>query len=212
MNELLIYSDIGESFFYDSVSAKSVKSAIAGMSGDLSVRINSPGGDVFDGFAIYNMLAQYDGKVTVHIDGLAASAASVIAMAGDEIVMADNALMMIHDPWTISVGDASEMRTTADLLDKIKGSIVTTYLSKTVLDEADVADKMAAETWFNADEAVEYGFATSKVSESAKIANSIEKPWIKNAPRPAANSQPETDEEIIAWRIALNRKRLALLS
>ena len=181
MNELLIYSDIGESFFYDSVSAKSIKSQLDGMTGALSVRINSPGGDVFDGFAIYNLLAQYEGQVTVHIDGLAASAASVIAMAGDEIIMADNALMMIHDPWTISVGDSSEMRSTADLLDKIKGSIVTTYLSKSSLSEGEIADN-------------------------------LQKPWIKNMPKPAATEQPEKPEEITAWRIALNRKRLALLS
>ena len=212
MNELLIYTDIGESFFYDSVSAKSVKAQLDSMTGDLSVRINSPGGDVFDGFAIFNMLDQYEGKVTVHVDGLAASAASVVAMAGDEIVMADNALMMIHDPWTISVGDSTEMRTTADLLDKIKGSILTTYLSKSGLDEADIADKMAAETWFSADEAIEYGFATAKASEKASIANNLEKPWIKNMPQPAASTEPETDEEIVAWRLAINRRRLALLS
>ena len=212
MNELLIYSDIGESFFYDSVSAKSIKSQLDGMTGALSVRINSPGGDVFDGFAIYNLLAQYEGQVTVHIDGLAASAASVIAMAGDEIIMADNALMMIHDPWTISVGDSSEMRSTADLLDKIKGSIVTTYLSKSSLSEGEIADKMAAETWFSADEAIENGLATGKASDGAKIADNLQKPWIKNMPKPAATEQPEKPEEITAWRITLNRKRLALLS
>lgn len=182
MNEILIYSDIGDSYWYDSVSAKDIKDKLDAMdNGDLVVRINSPGGSVFDGFAIYNLLNQREGKVTVQVDGMAASAASVIAMAGDEILMADNALMMIHDPWTMMAGSADEMRDTAELLDKIKGSIITTYQSQTSLSAEEIGEMMAAETWFSAAEAVENGLATGTV-ESSAMASSTDKPWINKAP------------------------------
>lgn len=208
MNELLIYSDIGESFFGDSVSAISVKAQLDKMpAGDLSVRINSPGGSVFDGFAIYNLIKQYKGTVTVYVDGLAASAASVVAMAGEKIIMADNALMMIHDPWAMSMGTAEEMRQTASLLDKIKDSIVGTYVSRTGLDAADVAAMMEAETWMNAAEAKEKGFATDSVDGGQSVSN-LAKPWIKNAPKP--DQIPDNAQAQTAWRIALERRRLDL--
>lgn len=208
MNELLIYSDIGESFFGDSVSAISVKAQLDKMpAGDLSVRINSPGGSVFDGFAIYNLIKQYKGTVTVYVDGLAASAASVVAMAGEKIIMADNALMMIHDPWAMSMGTAEEMRQTASLLDKIKDSIVGTYVSRTGLDAADVAAMMEAETWMNVAEAKEKGFATDSVDGGQSVSN-LAKPWIKNAPKP--DQIPDNAQAQTAWRIALERRRLDL--
>lgn len=210
MNEILIYSDIGDSMFWDSVSAQDVKSQLDKIdnSAELSVRINSPGGSVFDGFAIYNLLNQREGKTTVYVDGLAASAASVVAMAGDEIVMADNALMMIHDPWTMSVGSADEMRETADLLDKIKGSIVTTYESRSNLGAEEISNMMAAETWFNASEALEHGFA-SGTTEGGQTVTNIAKPWIQNSPKPEQISDdPQTQT---AWRIALNKRRMGLI-
>ena len=208
MNELLIYSDIGESFFGDSVSAISVKAQLDKMpAGDLSVRINSPGGSVFDGFAIYNLIKQYKGTVTVYVDGLAASAASVVAMAGEKIIMADNPLMMIHGPWARSMGTAEEMRQTASLLDKIKDSIVGTYVSRTGLDAADVAAMMEAETWMNAAEAKEKGFATDSVDGGQSVSN-LAKPWIKNAPKP--DQIPDNAQAQTAWRIALERRRLDL--
>jgi ATP-dependent protease ClpP protease subunit len=209
MNEILIYSDIGESFFGDSVSAVMVKDQLKDMTGDISVRVNSPGGDVFDGFAIFNLLDQHDGKVTIHIDGLAASAASVVAMAGDEIVIADNALMMIHDPWTMSVGNAADMRGTADLLDKIRDSIVTTYMTKTNLPIEEVTAMMGAETWFSAAESVANGFATSTTTKSKTTAQNIAKPWIMNCPKP--EQLPTEVEANTSWRVAINRRRLNLL-
>jgi len=203
MHELLIYTDIGESFWGDSVSAQSVKAQLDDMgSGDLNVRINSPGGSVFDGVAIYNLLNQREGKTTVYIDGLAASAASVVAMAGDDIIMADNALMMIHDPWTMSLGSAEEMRATADLLDKIKTSIVSTYESNTNLDSETISEMMEAETWFNADEAVDHGFATSTVEGGQNVSN-IAKPWIQNGPKPEQLAQDMKTQT--AWRLARNK-------
>jgi len=196
MNELLIYSDIGDSYWYDSISAKDVKTQLDAMDdGELTVRINSPGGSVFDGFSIYNLLNQREGKVTVYIDGMAASAASVVAMAGDEILMADNSLMMIHDPWTMMMGSANEMRDTADLLDKIKGSIVTTYQAKSELDADKIGGMMTAETWLTAQEAIDNGFATGTVEGSAQSMN-IKKPWINHAPESIENQINDINSRI----------------
>jgi len=208
VNEILIYSDIGTDYWGEAVSAVSVKAQLDAMQGDVSVRINSPGGDVFDGFAIFNLLAQYKGKVTVYIDGLAASAASVIAMAGDEIIMGENALMMIHDPWTMSLGNSAEMRSTADLLDKIRDSIVATYATKSTLDTATIADLMSKETWLSAGEAIKDGFATS-TAVSAKQVSNVAKPWINNGPKP--EQIKEDIETQSAWRVAINRRKLSIL-
>lgn len=190
MNQIDIYGDIGESFFGDSVSASDVKSQLSSMSGDVLVRINSAGGSVFDGFAIYNLLNEYSGEVTVKIDALAASAASVVAMAGDAIEMADNALFMIHNPWTIALGDSKDMKKTADLLDKIRDSIVTTYQSRSDLSADEISDMMNEETWLNADEAMKKGFITSKSSDSVEISNKIEKPWMNRVIEPSS-SEPD---------------------
>ena len=115
MNEILIYDAIGEDYFGNGVTAKSIHDQLSGMEGDVVVRLNSPGGDVFQGTAIYNILEQYKGgKVTMVVDGLAASAASVIAMAG-HLTMADNSMLMIHNPWTVAAGDAEELRSNAEL-------------------------------------------------------------------------------------------------
>lgn len=208
MNEILIYSDIGADYFGESVSAVSVKAQLDQMQGDISIRINSPGGDVFDGFAIFNLLAAHEGKKTVYIDGLAASAASVIAMAGDEIVMGENALMMIHDPWTMSLGNSAEMRSTADLLDKIRDSIVATYATKSTLDASAIAEMMAAETWMSAGEAIDGGFANSMTDSNKQVSN-VAKPWINNGPKPEQIADDMNTQS--AWRVAINRRKLTLL-
>lgn len=190
MNQIDIYGDIGESLWGDSISANDVKSALSGMTGDVLVRINSAGGSVFDGFAIYNLLREYKGSVTVKIDALAASAASVVAMAGDSIEMADNALFMMHNPWTFALGESKDMIKTAELLDKIRDSIVATYKAKTDLSSDEISDMMDQETWLSADEAIEKGFVTSKSSESAEINNKIEKPWMNRVIEPQ-EKQPD---------------------
>jgi len=205
MNELMIYSDIGEDMFGDGISAASIKSQLDSMEGDIKIRINSPGGDVFDGFAIYNLINSHEGKKTVYIDGLAASAASIVAMAGDEIVMADNALMMIHDPWTMSLGNSADMRDTADLLDKVKGSILTVYDKKSSMTPEEISDLMTKETWFTAKEAIDAGFATKSGDSHATVTN-INKRWIKNAP-PAEKIQKDEETQVM-WRIALNKRRM----
>lgn len=207
MNEILIYSDIGADWMGEGITAQNIKKELDALEGDISIRINSPGGDVFDGFAIYNLIKAYPGKTTVYIDGLAASAASVIAMAGDEIVMAENALMMIHDPWTMAIGSSAEMRDTADLLDKIKDSIVTTYKAKSDASAEEIGAMMAAETWFNAAEAVAKGFANS-TSEKHNTVSNLDKRWIRNAP-PADKIAPDTESQTM-WRVALNKRRMMI--
>jgi ATP-dependent protease ClpP protease subunit len=125
----------------------------------IHLRINSPGGSVIEGTAIYNALRRHQGGLTVHIDALAASMASVIAMAGAPVYMADNALMMIHNPWTVSMGDSDQLRREADLLDKLKSTLVNAYKRKSGMEEKEIAQMMDKETWLDAVEAVALGFA-----------------------------------------------------
>lgn len=183
MPEILIYSDIGPEE-WGGVSAKAIKAQLDKMSDadHITVRINSPGGDVFDGFAIYNLLREHPARVTVKVDGWAASAASVVAMAGDEIEVAANALMMIHNPWTFAMGDANDMRKQADLLDQIKVSIITTYKTRLGMDEAEIAQLMDEETWFDAQGALEAGLATRIAGKGEPVKNT-KKAWIRNAPQ-----------------------------
>jgi ATP-dependent Clp endopeptidase proteolytic subunit ClpP len=125
----------------------------------IHLRINSPGGSVVEGTAIYNALRRHKGGLTVHIDALAASMASVIAMAGAPVYIADNALLMIHNPWTVSMGDSEQLRKEADLLDKLKSTLVNAYTRKTGMDQEQIAEMMDSETWLDAVEAVALGFA-----------------------------------------------------
>lgn len=127
----------------------------------VNLHINSPGGDVFDGTAIYNAIQNHDADVIVHVDGVAASIASIIALAGKEVVMGEGSYFMIHNPWGMAVGNSSEMRQTADLLDKVGGQLAAIYVRQTGMALGDVTAAMDAETWYTAEEAVENGFATS---------------------------------------------------
>ncbi len=157
--ELWIYEQIGENWFGEGVTAKNLVKELAALKvRTLDLHINSPGGSVFDGQAIYNALKAHPAEVTVYIDGLAASIASVIALAGDTVVMAENALFMIHNPWGGVSGDAREMRKYADVLAKVRDTIVGVYAAKTGLDEASVIELMDAESWLSAEEAHGYGF------------------------------------------------------
>ena len=125
----------------------------------IHLRINSPGGSVVEGTAIYNALRRHKGGVTVHIDALAASMASVIAMAGAPVLIADNALLMIHNPWTVSMGGSEDLRKEADLLDMLKVNLRNAYVRKTGLGETEIQDMMDKETWLDAVDAVALGFA-----------------------------------------------------
>lgn len=148
-----------ETWFGDEVTPKQFKAELLNGEGDITVWINSPGGDVFAATQIYNMLMDYKGKVTVKIDGIAASAASVIAMAGEEVLISPAGLIMIHNPMTIAFGDAEEMERAISMLSEIKESIINAYELKTGLSRARLSHFMDAETWFNAKKAVELGFA-----------------------------------------------------
>lgn len=157
--EILIYDEIGPWGVEASQFAKDLKNL--GNIETINLRLNSPGGQVFDAHAIFNMLVRSKARVEVDIDGMALSAASVIAMAGDEIRMAENAMMMIHDPWIVAMGSAQELRNTADTLDKIRGTIVSTYSGRRALDAEEVSKMMADETWMDAGEALDAGFVDS---------------------------------------------------
>lgn len=133
----------------------------------IHLRINSPGGSVFAARAMEQALRDHKGGVIVHIDGLAASAATFIAMAGEEVIMGKGAMFMIHKAWTGMWGNANDLRKEADLLDKIDGTLAETYATKTGKDVAQISGWMAEETWFTADEALEHGFATSVASSGA---------------------------------------------
>ena len=148
-----------ETWYGDEVTPQMFKEELFSGDGDITVWINSPGGDVFAAAQIYNMLMDYKGSVTVKIDGLAASAASVIAMAGTEVQMSPVAMMMIHNPATIAIGDSAEMKKAIEMLDEVKESIMNAYEIKTGLSRSRISHLMDAESWFNAKKAVELGFA-----------------------------------------------------
>ena len=155
---LSIFDDIGAY----GVSAKSFLNDLRSVTTDeVDVEINSPGGDVFAGLAIYNGLRASGKKINVKVLGLAASAASLVAMAGDTIEMPENAFMMIHNPWGFAMGGADEMRNTADVLDKIGTGLVSTYAKRTGKTDQEITALLDAETWMTAQEAVDAGFATS---------------------------------------------------
>jgi len=148
-----------ESWFDDDVTPKLFREQLNAGSGDVVIWVNSPGGDCVAASQIYTMLMEYKGRVTVKIDGIAASAASVIAMAGTEVLMAPTSLLMIHNPLTVAIGDSEEMKKSIAMLDEVKESIINAYELKTGMSRAKLAHLMDAETWMNAQKAIELGFA-----------------------------------------------------
>ena len=148
-----------ETWYGDEVTPKLFKDELNAGDGNITLWINSPGGDVFAAAQIYNMLMDYKGNVTVKIDALAASAASVIAMAGTKVCMSPVAMLMIHNPATIAIGDTEEMQKAIDMLSEVKESIMNAYEIKSGLSRAKISKLMDAETWMNAKEARKLGFA-----------------------------------------------------
>lgn len=162
VGEILLYGILSESTWWgDEVTPKAFSDELKALGNidELIVRINSRGGDVFAGTTIHSLLRGHKAKVTVHVDGLAASAASVVAMAGDVVVMPGNALMMIHNPWTCTAGDADDLRKDADTLDVIRESMIAAYQAKTGLGRQKIIALLEAETWMTAEDAVSLGFA-----------------------------------------------------
>ena len=148
-----------ESWFDDDITPAAFQAELMAGEGDVTVWINSPGGDCVAASQIYCMLMEYKGAVTVKIDGIAASAASVVAMAGTSVLMAPTALMMVHNPLTVAIGDSEEMKKAIAMLDEVKESIINAYEIKTGLSRARISHLMDAETWLSAHKAVELGFA-----------------------------------------------------
>lgn len=164
---LLLNGEISdETWFGDEVTPKLFAKELNAGTGNITVWINSPGGDVFAAAQIYNMLMGYKGDVMVKIDALAASAASVIAMAGTTVLMSPVGMMMIHNPMTIAIGDSKEMQKAGEMLDEVKESIMNAYEIKTGMNRTKISHLMDAESWFNAKKAVELGFADGVLNDT----------------------------------------------
>jgi len=160
--DVFIYGDIGG--WMDGLSANDFAREVVALDvGNLNVRLNSGGGSVFEGQAIYNTLSQHKAKVTVTIDGVAASIASVIAMAGDEIRITEGSHIMVHKPWSMAMGDADSMRKEADVLDSLESGIIDIYAARTGKNTKQLTDWVSAETWFKGQAAVDAGFADSVI-------------------------------------------------
>lgn len=186
--EIWLYGDIGDSMWGDSISAKQFADELKAVGGvsTIVLHINSPGGSVFDGLAIYNSLKNHPARVETEIDGAALSIASVIALAGDSVRMSGNAFFMIHNPWTCACGDARDFRGMADRLDLVRGSLLGTYATKAgkKASSGQLSEWMDAETWFTADEAQQHGFVdeiTNELDVAAKY--DLGRYGFKNAPR-----------------------------
>ena len=155
-----------DSWIDDIITPNIFKDELIKNQGDITVWINSPGGDCIAAAQIYNMLKEHSGSITIKVDGIAASAASVIAMAGDKILMSPTSLMMIHNPLTMVMGDSSEMKKAIQMLSEVKESIINAYELKTNLSRAKISNLMDVETWLNANKAIEFGFADELMYKS----------------------------------------------
>ena len=200
-----------ETWWGDEVTPKTFKDELIAGDGDITLWINSPGGDCFAAAQIYNLLMDYKGHVTVKIDGLAASAASVIAMAGNKVCMSPVAMMMIHNPATLAYGDKSDMEKTIGMLSEVKESIINAYELKSNLDRKQISKMMDNETWLNAKKAVELGFADEILFDKKEETESTEA--MLYSPVTVTNSfveklKPQTINTVPADFL---EKRLALL-
>lgn len=176
LTEVDLYDEIG----FWGVTAADFKAQIAGK-GRLRLRINSPGGDVFDGITIFNDLVDHPAPVDVEVVGVAASAASIIAMAGDRITIAENAFLMIHNAWTIGLGDRHDMLEVSEVLEQIDGAIADTYAARTGGDREEIVRMMDEETWMKGEAAVDVGFADD-VAGAARAMAAFDVTGFKNSP------------------------------
>jgi ATP-dependent Clp protease protease subunit len=209
--DVFIYGEI-VSYLWDEndVSSSSFKKDLDNL-GDLStinLYINSPGGSVFEGIAIYNMLKRHKAKVHVHVDALAASIASVIAMAGDTIFMPKNSMFMIHNPWIFTMGNASDLRKAADDLDRIGNSSKQTYLQKAgdKLTDEKLQTMLDAETWLSADEAYQYGLCDVVEQENQMAASICEDLFEKYKNVPELLMKEKTKEQISAEEMVFRQQ------
>ena len=209
--ELFIYDEIG----WFGIMADDFRRELAGVTApSIALKLNSPGGDVFDGIAIYNLLQQHSASVNVTVDGIAASIASVIAMAGERVEIAKGALMMIHEPFGLVIGDANDMRKQAEALDKMGDSIAGIYAARAGGAAEEWRARMADETWFDADEAVEAGLADA-VTSTAAVENRFNLSIFRNGPKspgatPPAEPAPARSAAADSFDEELARERLQL--
>lgn len=197
--ELTLYGEISnETWWGDEVTPKEFKSDLdnLGEIDTLNIYINSPGGDVFAGQTIYSILKRHKAHKNIYIDGLAASIASVIAMAGNTIFMPKNAMMMIHNPWTVGMGNADEFRKLAEDLDKIRESLIAAYEGHSALTRDEIIEIMDAETWLTASECEEYGFC-DVVEEEKNMAAFIDVEVLgryRNTPKVFLTEEPKSEK------------------
>ncbi len=210
------HGDAAHIYLYDvidawfGVSAQMMVDALKSASGKtVHLHINSPGGDVFESVAMATAIAAHDGDVIAHIDGVAASAATRVALAAKEVRIAESGLMMIHNSWTIAWGNSEEIRKTADLLDKVDTGIVADYTRKTGASEQQVRDWMAAETWFTAQEALDNKFVDAIDATTQGAAN---KAWDLSAYQNAPKRQEPAPADAVAAQIANRERKLRLLN
>ncbi len=189
-----VYDEIG---VFGIQAVEFVKDLNAMKSKTIHVRVNSPGGNVGDGMAIYNALKEHPSRIIAHIDGLAASISSVIPMAADEIHMAENTFLMIHEPWSIMIGGAEDFRREADLLDKVGGQIMAVYQARSGADDETVQDWMGEETWFTAEEALEANLIDqiSKNKDAKATAGLFDLSVFAHTPETLLQSQKEPPTE-----------------
>ena len=209
---LILYGAVGESFFEEGFTARDVVNALAKLKGkDVAVRINSGGGYSDEGVAIYNSLKTHNGKITVYVDGIAASAASLIAMAGSEIVMRTGSTMMVHDPMMISVGNADDMTKAIEQLNACANSMADIYADKTGRKAADIRAEMREELWLTPDDAIAKGYADRRDDDEAieasafdyrayakaperMVALSDKRQWSNRLKKPVASAAPQQKE------------------
>ena len=195
--EIVIYADIGEGWF-GGISSKEFSDQLSAV-GDvknLDIRLNSAGGDVFEGITMYNRLLQHSARVTVYVDGLAASIASIIAMAADEIVVYESSTFMVHKPLTYTGGNAEQLQEVINRLDLVEGQMLDIYANKTGLDKDHIKNLLSAETWLTAEESIHLGFAdrleeTTQSMAAAVGKPNLNKPWFAHAPRTNDTVSPE---------------------
>lgn len=201
--EIVIYGAIGDDMWDASaISADKFSKELAKLPktvNEISVRINSPGGSVFDGLAIYERLKQHPANVKVYVDGIAASIASIIAMAGDEIIMGESTFLMIHKPLTLTWGNADEHERNINILDGIERQMLGIYSKKSGMSKDQIANMLTQETWMTSEEAINMGFATSVASDGENLrvaASMIKAPWLAKTNPPQIDGNKELRAKI----------------
>lgn len=207
VHEIILYGEIGENFWGDGISAKAFSDMLAKIPSteELNIRINSPGGSVFDGMAIYERIKQHRGKKKIYIDGLAASIASIIILAGDEIITGEGSMIMLHKPMIFSGGNANDLEKAIQVLDKIENQMVGIYARRTGMKRDEIESILEQETWFTAEEAKAKKLVDTitALSDDLKIAaySSVENcKWYKNKPDVQAMRDAETRKKISEFK------------